>query len=54
VTAKLLLACRTIGKTSKALAGPGGLKRLRRGGKSVSVKVAGGGKSLTRRVKILR
>jgi hypothetical protein len=62
-TAKLLLAKRTIGKAKKAVAGSATLKlkptragkaRLRRGGKSVSVRVSGGGKTVTRKVKIVR
>jgi hypothetical protein len=62
-TAKLLFAKKTIGKAKKAVAGSvtvklkptrAGKARLRRGGKSVSVRVSGGGKTLTRKVKIIR
>jgi hypothetical protein len=62
-TATLLLAKKAIGKAKKAISGSATLKvkpngagkaRLRRGGKSVSVRVAGGGRSVTRKVRIVR
>jgi hypothetical protein len=62
-TAKLLLAKKVIGKTKKAVSGSATLKvkptragkaRLRRGGKSVSVRVAGAGRTVTKKVKIIR
>jgi hypothetical protein len=61
--AKLLLSGRTIGKASKAISGSGSIRvkptragkaRLKRGGKSVSVRVSGAGKTITRKVKIAR
>jgi hypothetical protein len=63
VNAKLLLAKKTIGKAKKAIDGSAKVKvkptragkaRLRRGGKSVSVRVTGGGRSVTKKVKIVR
>jgi hypothetical protein len=63
VTATLLLAKRTIGTARKAVSGSATVKvkpsrrgrvRLRRGGTSVSVRVAGDGRSLTRKVKVIR
>jgi hypothetical protein len=63
VSAKLLLRRKAIGKASKTLTGAGTLKvkpnragktRLKRGAKSVSVRVSGGGKTVTRKVKIIR
>ena len=62
-TVKLLLKGRTIGKAKKAVAGSGKVKvkptragkaRLRRGGRSVSVRVAGAGRVVTKKVKIVR
>lgn len=63
VTATLLLAKQAIGKAKRAVSGSAtlnvkpnrrGKARLRRGGKSVSVRVAGGGRSVTRKVKVIR
>jgi hypothetical protein len=63
VTATLLLAKKPIGKAKKLVLGSATLKvkpnragkaRLRRGGKSVSVQVGGGGRFVTRKVKIVR
>src|SRR5215207_4066739 len=62
-TAKLLLANRAIGKAKRAVSGSATLKlkpnrqgraRLLRGGKSVSVRTTGAGRTVTRKVKILR
>jgi hypothetical protein len=62
-TAKLLLRGRVIGKKKKAVVGSARLKvtptragkaRLRRGGKTVSVRVAGAGRTVTKKVKIVR
>jgi hypothetical protein len=62
-TATLLLAKKAIGKARKAVSGSATLKvkptrtgraRLLRGGKSVSVRVAGAGRTVTRKVRILR
>ena len=61
--ATLLLAGRAIGKAAKAVSGSTTLKvkptragrvRLKRGGKSVSVRVRGAAKTVTRKVKIIR
>jgi len=63
VTATLLLAKKPIGKAKKLVLGSATLKlkpnragkaRLRRGGNSVSVQVGGGGRFVTRKVKIVR
>jgi hypothetical protein len=62
-TATLLLAQKAIGKATRAVSGAATLRvkpnrkgraRLRRGGKSVSVRVTGGGRRVTRKVKIVR
>jgi hypothetical protein len=62
-TATLLLARKAIGKTKKAVSGSAALKvkptrtgraRLLRGGKRVSVRVAGAGRRVTRKVRIIR
>jgi hypothetical protein len=62
-TVKLLLKSRTIGKAKKAVVGSAKVKvkptragkaRLRRGGRSVSVRVAGAGRVVTKKVKIIR
>ena len=61
--AKLLLSGKTIGKASKSIAGSGRIKvkptragkaRLKRGGKSVALRITGAGKTVTKKVKILR
>jgi hypothetical protein len=61
--ATLLLAGRAIGTARKAVSGSARVKvkpnragraRLQRGGKSVSVRVAGAGRTVTRKVKIVR
>jgi hypothetical protein len=61
--ATLLLAGRAIGRTKRAVSGSATLRvkptragraRLLRGGKSVSVKVAGAGRTVTRKVRIVR
>jgi hypothetical protein len=61
--ATLLLAGRAIGKARKAVSGSSRVKvkpnragraRLQRGGKSVRVRVVGGGGTVTRKVKIVR
>jgi hypothetical protein len=63
VTATMLLAGKPIGKTKKLVLRPAilqvkptraGKARLRRGGSRVSVVVGGGGRFLTRKVKIIR
>jgi hypothetical protein len=63
VTATLLLGKKGIGQTRKVVSGSATMKvkpnragkaRLRRGGKSVSVRVGGGGRFITRKVKIVR
>lgn len=62
-TATLVLARRAVGRTRRAVSGSATLRvkpnargraRLRLGGKSVSVRVAGGGRTVTRKVRILR
>jgi hypothetical protein len=62
-TATLLLAKKAIGKATRAVSGAATLRvkpnrkgraRLLRGGKSVSVRVTGGGRRVTRKVKIVR
>jgi hypothetical protein len=62
-TATLLLAKKAIGRAKKAVSGSARVKvrpnragraRLKRGGKSVSMRVAGAGKTVTRKVKIIR
>lgn len=61
--ATLLLAGRAIGRATKAVSGSAtvrvrpnraGKRRLRRGGKSVSVRVSGGGRTVTRKVRVIR
>jgi hypothetical protein len=63
VTATLLLGKKGIGQARKVVSGSTTMKvkpnragkaRLRRGGKSVSVRLAGGGRFVTRKVKIVR
>ena len=63
VTATLLLARQAIGRSRRAVSGSAtlnvkptrtGKARLRRGGRSVSVRVTGGGRSVTKKVKIVR
>lgn len=62
-TATLLLARKAIGRAKRAVSGSAtlnvkptrtGRARLRRGGTSVSARVAGGGRTVTRKVKIVR
>lgn len=62
-TTTLLLGGKPIGKAKKAVSGSASIKvkptragrqRLRRGGKRVSVRVAGAGRSVTKKVRILR
>lgn len=61
--AKLLLSGRAIGRASKTISGSGrirvkptraGKARLKRGGRSVSLRISGAGKTVTRKVKIAR
>jgi hypothetical protein len=62
-TATLLLARRAIGRLKRTVSGSATLRvkptragraRLRRGGKSVAVRVAGGGRSVTKKVRLIR